>query len=158
MLKRGYEGQNCSIARTLEIVGERWTLLIMRDAFLGVRRFDDFERDLGISRGILASRLQLLCEEGILERRRYQESPERFEYRLTEKGRDLWPVLHALVRWGDRYESEKGPPRIFLHRDCGGEVTDRRTCAKCGAELTVRDVEWRPGPGARQPAPAGISG
>ena len=152
MLHRTYEDQNCSIARTLEIVGERWTILILRDVFLGTRRFDDFERSLGVSRGILASRLARLCDEGILERRRYQESPERFEYRLTEKGRDLWPVLMALVKWGDRYEAEQGPPRIFLHRGCGGEVTDRRTCAKCGAALTARDVEVREGPGVRAAA------
>jgi DNA-binding HxlR family transcriptional regulator len=152
VLHRTYEDQNCSIARSLEVVGERWTILILRDAFLGVRRFDAFERSLGVSRGILATRLARLCDDGLLERRRYQESPERFEYRLTEKGRDLWPALHAFVNWGDRYEAENGPPRIFVHRGCGGEVTDRRLCAKCGAELTVRDVEWRDGPGARQAA------
>jgi DNA-binding HxlR family transcriptional regulator len=152
VLHRTYENQNCSIARTLEVIGERWTILILRDAFLGVRRFDDFQEDLGVSRGILASRLQGLCDEGILERRRYQESPERFEYRLTEKGRDLWPILHSLVTWGDRYEAEKGPPRLFFHRGCGGAVDDRRTCAKCGAELTVRDVEEREGPGVRAAA------
>ena len=137
------------MARALEVVGERWTLLIVRDALLGVRRFEDFQRDLGVSRGVLTTRLQLLCDEGILERRRYQERPERFEYRLTDKGRDLWPVMMALVKWGDRHEAEHGPPRLILHRDCGGEVTDRLTCAKCGAELTVRDVETRPGPGAQ---------
>jgi DNA-binding HxlR family transcriptional regulator len=152
VLHRTYESQNCSIARTLEIVGERWTILILRDAFLGVRRFDDFHRSLGISRGVLTARLQWLCEEGILERRRYQERPERFEYRLTEKGRDLWPLLVAAVNWGDRYQAEHGPPRIFLHRDCGGELTDRRTCSKCGKELTAREVEWRAGPGAARAA------
>ena len=148
MLHRTYEDQNCSIARTLELIGERWTILIVRDAFFGVRRFDDFQRSLGLSRGVLADRLNRLVEAGIFERRPYQENPERHEYRLTEKGRDLWSVTMALVKWGDRYEAENGPPRIFLHRDCGGEVTDRRTCAKCGAELNPRDVEWRPGPGA----------
>jgi DNA-binding HxlR family transcriptional regulator len=149
VLHRTYEGQNCSAARALEVIGERWTLLILRDAFLGIRRFEDFERDLGASRGVLAARLQFLCDEGVLERRRYKERPERFEYRLTQKGRDLWPVLMALVKWGDRYEAEDGPPRLILHSGCGGEVTDHLICAKCGAELTVRDVETRPGPGAR---------
>jgi DNA-binding HxlR family transcriptional regulator len=148
VLHRTYEGQVCSVAGALETLGERWTILIIRDAFLGVRRFDDFQRRLGISRGVLTARLEWLCEEQILERRRYQERPERFEYRLTEKGRDLWPVLMALMRWGDRYEAEDGPPRIVLHRGCGGEVTEQLTCAKCDAELTVRDVEQRPGPGA----------
>jgi DNA-binding HxlR family transcriptional regulator len=152
VLHRTYEGQICSAARTLEVIGERWTLMILRDAFLGVRRFDDFQRSLGVSRGILAGRLQWLCDEGILERRPYQERPERFEYRLTDKGRDLWPVMMSLMKWGDRYEAEHGPPRIVLHRDCGGEVTDRLTCARCGSELTVRDVETRPGPGARAAA------
>jgi DNA-binding HxlR family transcriptional regulator len=149
VLHRTYEGQNCSIARTLEVIGERWTLLILRDAFLGVRRFEEFQRDLGVSRGILTTRLGWLCDEGILERRSYEERPKRSEYRLTQKGRDLWPVIMALARWGDRYEAEHGPPRVFLHRGCGGEVTERLDCAKCGTALTVRDVEAPPGPGAR---------
>jgi DNA-binding HxlR family transcriptional regulator len=153
VLHRTYDDQNCSIARALEVIGERWTTLIVRDAFLGVRRFDDFQRSLGVSRGILADRLNGLIEEGILERRRYQDNPERHEYRLTEKGRDLWPVIMAMLNWGDRYAAEGGPPRLFFHRDCGGAVTDRRACAKCGAELTVRDVDTRPGPGARAAAP-----
>jgi DNA-binding HxlR family transcriptional regulator len=152
LLHSTYEGQNCSVARSLEVIGERWTILILRDAFYGVRRFDDFREGLNISRGILASRLQHLIDEGILERRRYNERPERFEYRLTEKGRDLWPVLMALVRWGDRYEAEHGPPRVFLHRHCDGEVTDQLTCAKCGASLTVRDVVAKDGPGMRAAA------
>ena len=109
MLHRTYEGQDCSIARTLEVVGERWTLLIMRDAFLGVRRFDDIQRDLGIARNVLRDRLARLVEEGLLERRPYQERPPRSEYRLTAKGRDLWPVLHALLRYGDRWYAPDGP-------------------------------------------------
>ena len=152
VLHRTYEGQICSVAGALEVLGERWTMLIVRDAFLGVRRFDDFQRRLGISRGVLTARLEWLCEKEILERRRYQERPERFEYRLTEKGRDLWPVLMALMKWGDRYEAEGEPPRIVFHRGCGGEVTDQLTCAKCDVELTVRDVETRQGPGARNAA------
>jgi DNA-binding HxlR family transcriptional regulator len=149
VLHRTYENQQCSIARTLEIVGERWTLLVLRDAFLGVRRFDDFQRDLGVARNVLADRLARLVTEGILERRRYQERPERFEYRLTDKGRDLWPVLFALANWGDEHAAPDGPPRVFRHRDCGGRVTDRRTCAKCGAEIDVRDVEVLDGPGLK---------
>ena len=124
-------------------------MLIVRDAFLGIRRFDDFQRSLGVSRAILSNRLDRLVAEGVLERRRYQDNPERHEYRLTDKGRDLWPVRMALLKWGDRYYAEDGPPKKFFHRECGGEVTDRRTCAKCGAELTAREVEARPGPGAR---------
>jgi len=152
VLHRTYENQQCSIARTLEIVGERWTLLVLRDAFLGIRRFDDFQRDLGVARNVLADRLGRLVHEGILERRRYRERPERFEYRLTAKGRDLWPVLHSLVTWGDEHAAPEGPPRLFRHRGCGGRVTDRRTCAKCGAELDVRDVEVLDGPGLKNVA------
>jgi DNA-binding HxlR family transcriptional regulator len=143
VLHRTYEDQDCSIARALEQIGERWTILIVRDAFLGIRRFDDFQRSLGVSRGVLADRLDRLVDAGILERRLYRERPERHEYRLTDKGRDLWPVTMALVKWGDRYYAEHGPPRLFHHRGCGGEVTDRLMCAKCGAELTVHDVETR---------------
>ena len=152
MLHRTYEDQNCSIARSLELVGERWTILIVRDAFLGVARFDDFQESLGVSRGILTDRLSRLVEAGILERRLYQERPERHEYRLTDKGRDLWPVTIGLLKWGDRYYAENGPPRVILHRGCGGEVTEHLTCAKCGAALEAREVEARPGPGALTPA------
>ena len=101
MLPRTYDAQNCSLARALEIVGERWTLLILRDVFLGVRRFDDFQQRLDVSRTVLAGRLQRLVEEGILARERYQERPDRYEYALTQKGRDLWPAINALRAWGD---------------------------------------------------------
>jgi DNA-binding HxlR family transcriptional regulator len=148
VLHRTYEDQNCSIARSLELIGERWTLLIVRDVFLGVRRFDEIQRDLGVSRGILADRLDRLVDSGILERRPYQERPERFEYRLTDKGRDLWPVTFSLLKWGDRYYAKGGPPRLILHRNCGGEVTEHLRCSKCGAEVTSRDVRAVPGPGA----------
>jgi DNA-binding HxlR family transcriptional regulator len=148
VLPRTYETQNCSIARALEVLGDRWTILVVRDAFLGVRRFEDFQRDLGVARNVLTDRLQRLVDEGILERRRYQERPPRHEYRLTEKGIDLWPVTMALLHWGDRhYPNERGRPRIIRHRDCGGEVTRHLTCDRCGAELGPRDVvaEWGPG-------------
>ena len=152
MLHRTYEEQNCSIARALELVGERWTMLIVRDAFLGVRRFDDFERSLGLSRGILSDRLGRLVAAGILERRQYGERPPRYEYRLTDKGRDLWPVTIGFLKWGDRYYADHGKPRLVVHRGCGGEVTERLRCAKCGADLGPRDVEARPGPGAKAAA------
>jgi DNA-binding HxlR family transcriptional regulator len=138
VLPHTYDSQVCSAARTLEVVGERWTLLIVRDALLGIRRFEDFQRSLGIARNVLTDRLNRLVEEGVLERRAYSEA--RHEYRLTDSGRDLWPVVHALVTWGDRHHAPDGPPRRFEHRDCGGEVTDRRTCARCGAELALHDV------------------
>jgi len=148
VLKRDYEGQNCSIARTLELVGERWTLLIIRDAALGRRRFEDFQRSLGVARNVLSDRLARLVDEGILERRRYQERPERFEYRLTDKGRELRPALIALMHWGDRHLAPAGPPRIVVHAGCGGPVEQRLVCGDCGAALGPDDITSRPGPGA----------
>ena len=115
MLKRSYEGQKCSIARTLEIVGERWTLLIVRDAFLGLRRFDEFQQSLGIARNVLTDRLNRLVDEGILERVRYSERPARYEYVLTPKGRELNIALAGLRQWGDAHLSEK-PPRVMRRR------------------------------------------
>src|SRR5438874_11066090 len=115
MLKRNYEGQNCSIARALEVVGERWTLLIVRDVFLGVRRFDALQENLGVARNVLTDRLNRLVEEGILERVRYSERPERYEYRLTRRGRELNIALTGLRQWGDKYLSEK-PPRLLRRK------------------------------------------
>jgi DNA-binding HxlR family transcriptional regulator len=146
MLGNTYDGQVCSVARSLEVIGERWTILIIRDAFLGVRRFDDFQRSLGVARNVLQGRLERLVESGILERVRYQERPERFEYRLTAMGLDLWPVLVALLSWGDRHMAPAGPPVVLEHRGCGGRVNDRRICAKCGAMLEAADVRARRGP------------
>jgi DNA-binding HxlR family transcriptional regulator len=153
MLPRTYDTQVCSIARALEVLGDRWTLLVIRDAFMGVRRFEDFQRSLDVARNVLADRLARLVDEGVLERVRYQERPDRFEYRLTAKGIDLWPTTMALLQWGDRhYASEGGRPRIVRHRGCGGEVTGRLTCERCGAELGPRDVITASGPGARAAA------
>jgi DNA-binding HxlR family transcriptional regulator len=148
MLPREYELQVCSIARTLETVGERWTVLILRDIFLGLRRFSDLQEELGIARNVLSKRLDGLVAEGILQRVRYQERPERFEYRLTDKGRDLWPVVMTLMEWGDKYEAPDGPPTLVEHRDCGGRVNGRMRCERCGADVDVRQVTARPGPGA----------
>jgi DNA-binding HxlR family transcriptional regulator len=148
VLKREYESQNCSIARTLELVGERWTLLIVRDAALGRRRFEEFQRSLGIARNVLSDRLTRLVDAGILERRRYQERPERFEYHLTEKGRELRVALIALMHWGDRHLAPDGPPRLVEHVGCGGPVEQRLVCGDCGAELGPDDLTSRRGPGA----------
>lgn len=149
MLPRTYESQNCSIARSLEVLGDRWTILVMRDAFMRVRRFDDFQRNLGVARNVLTDRLGRLVQEGILERVRYQDRPARYEYRLTDKGLELWPVMMTLLQWGDRYyAAPDGPPVAVRHRDCGGEITSHLTCAKCGAELGPRDAVAAPGPGA----------
>jgi len=143
MLPRSYESQRCSIAKTLEIVGDRWTMLVIREAFWGTRRFDDFQRNLGIARTVLTDRLGRLVAEGLLRKERYQEHPERFAYRLTEKGIDLWPVLMALLAWGDRHAMEGPPPVVVVHRDCGGALDDRRMCARCGAALGPFDVQGR---------------
>ena len=147
MLPSAYVDENCSIARTLELVGERWTLLIIRQALLGTRRFDEFQSELGIARNVLSTRLERLVEAGILRRSLYEERPKRYEYRLTKKGTDLWPVLMAMLQWGDRYEAPEGPPVVIEHRDCGGELDDRRRCRRCGQELEAWQVVRRPGPG-----------
>ena len=148
VLHNTYAGQVCSVARALEIVGERWTLLIMRDAFQGVRRFDDFQRSLGVARNVLNTRLQRLVDTGLLEKHRYQDRPARYEYRLTQRGRDLWPALLALMQWGDAHlAGEAGAPVIVRHRDCGGEADERRFCQVCGAALELADIEAVPGPG-----------
>jgi len=141
---------DCSVARTLAVIGERWSLLILRDAFNGVRRFDDFLESLGIARNILADRLQHLVDDGILERRRYQQRPDRFEYRPTQKGRDLFPVLMAMREWGDRYlATVAGPPLRLTHRACGAEIATAVRCPHCGEPVTARDVRTERGPGFR---------
>jgi DNA-binding HxlR family transcriptional regulator len=154
MLGRDYENQVCSIAATLEVIGERWSLLIVRDVFLGLRRFEQIQADLGIARNILQRRLSTLTDQGVLERRLYHESPSRYEYRLTEKGLDLWPTMVALMQWGDRHASPPaGPPVVLEHRGCGGAVDEHRTCMECGMPLSVRDARALPGPGARADHP-----
>jgi DNA-binding HxlR family transcriptional regulator len=153
MLPRGY-GQVCSIARTLELVGDRWTLLIIRDAFLGMRRFDAFLDRLGIARNVLSDRLSRLCEDGILERRPYQDHPVRYEYHLTPKGVDLWPLLMAALLWGDKHTAADGAPVLVRHRGCGGRLVEPLHCGRCGTRLTPGDVEVEAGPGAGRPVPA----
>lgn len=140
MLQRDYPNQYCPVAGTLEIVGERWTLLIIRDVFMGIRRFEDIQRDLGVARNVLQVRLERLVEHGILVKRPYQERPLRCEYRLTEKGADLWPVLVALLHWGDRYALTGERPIVLQHRGCGGELDDRRRCVACGADVSVTEA------------------
>jgi DNA-binding HxlR family transcriptional regulator len=158
MLPRTYDNQVCSVARTLERIGDRWTMLVIRDAFLGFRRFDDFQRDLGVARNVLTDRLARLVDDGILEKQRYQERPERFEYRLTEKGLDLWPVLVSLMKWGDRHApADDGPPTLVLHKGCGGVVDERFVCGACGAAVDARSAEARPGPGAARHWPAAVA-
>ena len=148
MLGRTYEGQNCSLARALEVVGERWTPLILRDTLPQPRRFDELLQRLGVARNVLAERLQRLCDEGLLERQLYQEHPPRFEYAQTQKARELWPAMAALISWGDKYYAPNGPPRVFHHRGCGGHVVVEARCAACGATVTSDEVAAAPGPGA----------
>jgi DNA-binding HxlR family transcriptional regulator len=141
-------GENCSVARSVAVIGDRWTLMILRDCFLGVRRFEDFERRLGISRSIIADRLKLLVDEGVLSRQPYQDRPPRHEYRLTDKGLALHPVIMAIVHWGDvHYAGAAGPPLIHRHKACGCDFVPVTTCSECGEAVTARAVEVRPGPG-----------
>ena len=144
MLKRDYDGQDCSIARALEIVGERWTLLIVRDVFLGLRRFEQIQENRGLARNVLSDRLNRLVEHGILERVRYSERPERYEYRLTEKGRELHLALTALRQWGDRYESEK--PLRVLRRKADGKPVVAGLVPEGVPVLRADEVETVPAP------------
>ena len=136
------DSQDCSVAQALSVVGERWTLLILREAFMRVRRFEDFQELTGAPRAVLADRLKALVDEGVLETRQYSERPDRFEYRLTEKGIDLYPVLIALVRWGDRWMSgRQGPPVEIRHKECGHVVHPELACPACGEWVGARDME-----------------
>ncbi len=130
---------DCSVAQCLEVVGEWWSMLIIRDAFLGVTRFEDFHRRLGISRNILQQRLTKLVDEGVLVRRPYSEHPPRDDYRLSAKGRDLWPVLTAMRQWGDTYAAPSGPPVVLVHSTCGQETTAVLVCDQCGERLELHD-------------------
>ena len=142
---------SCSVARSLEVIGEWWTLLIVRDLQLGVTRFDDFQARTGISRNVLADRLNKLVETGVVTKVAYQQNPERFDYRLTEKGKDLWTVVNALREWGDKWEAPDGPPVELEHRVCGHRVHSVLTCSHCGETLDRNNVRARRGPGAGDP-------
>jgi DNA-binding HxlR family transcriptional regulator len=153
--RKSFEEMNCSVAQSLEVVGEWWTMLIIRDCFLGVSRFDDFQQRLGISRNILTERLDHLVAKEVLVKVAYQEHPVRYDYRLTHKGRDLWAVLTALREWGDRWEADDGPPVVIEHRGCGDQITVVPTCSSCGEHLDARSVRALAGPGAQtRPAEA----
>jgi DNA-binding HxlR family transcriptional regulator len=151
MLNRDYEGQNCSIARALEVVGERWTLLIIRDVLLGLHRFDEFQESLGIARNVLTDRLNRLVDEGVLERVLYSERPERYEYQLTKKGLDLNIALTALRQWGDEYVSER-PPRLQL-RKVDKKPVVAAIVPKGTKSLRPDEIETPPGPGMTRSAP-----
>lgn len=140
----------CSIARSLSVVGDRWTVLILREAFGGVRRFEELRERTGAARPLLADRLTHLVEHGVLERQKYSERPDRFEYRLTDKGLDLYPLLVALLGWGDRWMADdSGPPVRLMHRGCGAVVTPQLVCPDCGEPIDARSM--RPLTGSSQP-------
>jgi DNA-binding HxlR family transcriptional regulator len=143
----------CSIAQALEVIGEWWTLLIIRDAFMGVTRFEDFARRLGIARNVLTTRLDTLVEAEVLQRIAYEEAPRaRYDYKLTAKGKALWPVITMLRQWGDEWVVGQGKEPVLLeHRDCGHTTTAQLTCDHCGEELVGRAVRAVPGPGLSDP-------
>lgn len=141
--------ERCSIARTVSVIGDRWTLLILRDCFLRVRRFDDFEARLGITRHILADRLKKLVDADVLRKVPYRERPVRYEYRLTQKGLDLYPVLMGIVHWGDTYMAGKGGrPLLHRHLTCDHQFDPVLTCSECGEAVDPREVQVVAGPGA----------
>jgi DNA-binding HxlR family transcriptional regulator len=148
MLGKDYEAQDCSLARALEVVGERWTLLILRDAFYGVRRFNEFQAHLDIPKAVLSDRLSGLVEDGILERRTDPEHAGRHLYELTAVGRDLWPALHALLVWGGRHRARNS--RVFKHASCGTALDDRGLCPTCGITPGPQDNLSEPRPAGRK--------
>jgi len=148
MLGKAYENEVCSIARALEVVGERWSLLIIRNAlFAGSTRYSDFQRSLGIASNILTSRLDGFVDAGIMRRRRYSDEPELYEYLLTPKGRDFAPALIALTEWGNRWAAPEGAPILYSHTVCGSAVSHEVLCARCGRVDDPAEVQARPGPG-----------
>ncbi|MDT5026053.1 MAG: hypothetical protein QOE61_2479 [Micromonosporaceae bacterium] len=145
MLGRTYDGQNCSVARALESVGERWSLLIIRDALLrGITRFSDFQRSLAIAPNILATRLEGFVDAGLMQTRPHPDRPGQHDYLLTDKGRDLAPVILALTHWGDRWAAPQGPPVSYEHHGCGGAVHQQIHCDICGHIPTSADMIARP--------------
>ena len=146
--------ENCSFARTLAVIGDRWTLLILRDCFLRVRRFEDFQERLGIGRGVLTERLKKLTDEDVLVKVPYQTNPPRHDYRLTQKGIDLYPVIMSIVHWGDLHTvGEKGRPVLHQHLTCGHTFDPELRCSECGELVEARSVRVLPGPGGDTPFP-----
>jgi len=145
---RELENEPCSVARTLSVIGDRWTLLVLRDCFMGVRRFEQFEANLGLTRHVLADRLKKLVEADVLKKTPYGEAPVRQEYRLTEKGFDLYPVIMSIVHWGDKHMAdERGAPIVHRHKNCGKQMFAQMVCSDCGEELDAREVTVDIGPG-----------
>jgi DNA-binding HxlR family transcriptional regulator len=143
---------NCSLFRAMDVLGDRWTMLVLREAFMGVRRFTDMQRDLGVARNVLTDRLNTLVDLGVLERRQYQDRPVRHEYRLTDMGKELQPAILSLMHWGDKYLSPHGPPALIEHTTCGHVTAPLMVCEHCREPLTTRTVRAKPGPGLNTPA------
>ena len=152
--RRSFEDMNCSIARALDVVGEWWTLLVVRESFRGVRRFDAFIERLGIAPNILTARLRKLVEHGVLEERPYSERPMRVEYRLTPKGRDLYPVIVGAAGLGGRWYAEDGPPVELIHVPCDHRADPKLVCGHCGGKLDPRQTRAVPSRGAEEPQPS----
>ena len=149
MPKQEFADISCSIARAVDVIGQRWTPLIVRDLFAGMTKFEDIRRDLGIASNILAARLDELERNGVVDRRQYQSTPARHEYVLTDKGRDLYPVIASLLAFGDKWLSVDGPPALIMHADCGHVTSARTVCAECGGDLNADNAIHTAGPGAR---------
>jgi len=148
MKRTSFRSWPCSLARSVDLLGDWWTPLVLREAFFGSRRFDEFQQALGIGRNVLAARLRRLVAEGLLERRLYQERPRRYEYVLSESGRDFLGVLAALMRWGDRWlDRGKGAPVQLVHSRCGARTHAEVVCAECGEPLAAEDLDFELGPG-----------
>ncbi|MGA2124061.1 MAG: helix-turn-helix domain-containing protein [Acidimicrobiales bacterium] len=147
MERKSFAKMDCSVAQCLEVIGEWWSMLIVRDAFLGVTRFEDFQRRLSISRNILRDRLNTLVDNGVFRRVPYSQHPPRDEYKLTQKGRDLWPVLSAMRQWGDQYAAPNGPPIEVVHESCGHSGRAVWSCSWCAAPLGPHNVHAVPGEG-----------
>jgi DNA-binding HxlR family transcriptional regulator len=145
--RKSFAEMDCSVAQCLEVVGEWWSMLVVRDAFLGVTRYEEFQKRLGISRNILSERLARLTGAGIFVKVPYSEHPPRYDYRLTDKGRDLWPVLTAMRQWGDHYAAPAGRPVEVAHKACGSTADTVLVCGGCGEALGPRDVRAQAGPG-----------
>jgi DNA-binding HxlR family transcriptional regulator len=148
------EEEPCSVARTLAVIGDRWTLLILRECFLRKRRFEAFETSLGITRHVLADRLKKLVRHGVLRRIPYQESPKRYEYILTQKGLDLYPIMMSIVHWGNIHMVDaRGRPMLHQHKNCGHMFDPVMVCSECYEPLAAKAVQVHPGPGARKSSP-----
>jgi DNA-binding HxlR family transcriptional regulator len=149
MRRTSFADMNCSIAQSLDVIGEWWTPLIIRDALMGVTRFEQFQRRLGIARNVLTQRLETLVEHGILEQVQYQDRPPRHEYLLTQMGHELWAPLTVLRQWGDKWLAPDGPPIQTVHTSCGRVTSVRLTCSHCGEQLQTQEMRLQHGPGAR---------